>query len=157
MGSIPLHTDIQDVQQRSRLTTAAAVPAPQADTTGTATAEAEAIQTSPSATCDQTATAEIIVQVKEACRHAYKAMMNMEPPGVVKAAADVAIEMTAKYWSFKATEAVEAVIMKCMQRMPLTFASPALGTVLHTLNPDATAVMWAQTKRQRKAATGSSS
>ena len=53
--------------------------------------------------------------------------------------------------------AVEAVIMKCTQRMPLTFANHALGTVLRTLNPEATAVMWAQTKRQRKAVTGSSS
>ena len=41
--------------------------------------------------------------------------------------------------------------------MPLIFANPTLGTVLCTLNPEATAVMWAQTKKQRKAATGSSS
>ena len=156
-GSIPLHTNIQEVQQKLRSGTAAAVPAPQADTTGTATAEAGATEKPASGTRDQTSTAEIIFQAKEAWRRAYKAMMNMEPPGVVKAAADAAIEMTAKYWSFKATESVEAVIMKCTQRMPLTFANPALGTVLRILNPEATAVMWAQTKRQRKAATGSSS
>ena len=126
------------MQQGSRPPTAAAVPISQADMTGTTTAATEATQTSPSTTCDQTATAEIIVQVKEAWRHAYKAMMNMEPPRVVKAAAEAAIEMAAKHWSFKATEAVEAVIMKCTQRMPLTFANPALGTVMRRLNSEAT-------------------
>lgn len=154
-GSIPLRTNIQEVQHR--LPAAAAVPISQAETAGTATAATEATLTLPSVTCDPTATAEIIVQVKEPWRRSYKAMMNMEPPMVVKAAAEAAMEMTAKYWSFKATEAVEAVITKCTQRMPLTSANPALGTVLRTLNPEATSVMWAQTKRQRKAATGSSS
>lgn len=154
MGSIPLHTTIQDVQQEP---TAAAALMVQEEATGAAPVAAKEPDPTPSAQCDPTAIAEIIVQVKEAWRGAYKAMMNAEPPTAVKAAADAAMEMTAKYWSFRATDTIEAVIAKCTQRMPLVFANPALGTVLRTLNPEATAVAWAHTKKQRKSATGSSS
>ena len=149
-----LHSmDVQGV----RLSAAVVVPITQVENTGAATPSREEAQAAPSTACDPAATGEIIVQVKEAWRHAYKAMMNVEPPAVVRAAAETAMVMTGKYWTFTATDAVEAVIKKCTQRMPLIFANPALDTALRTLKPEATAVMWAQTKRQRKAATGPSS
>lgn len=155
-GSIPLHTNILDVQGMQS-SVAAAAPTTHSNATGIATPAGEAAQIAPSTVCSPTTAAEIIRQVKDAWQYAYSAMTNVEPATVVRAAADAAMETTARYWAFNATDAVEEVIAKCTQRMPLIFANPALGTVLRTLNPEATAVMWSQTKRQRKAATGSSS
>ena len=66
------------------------------------------------------------------------------------AAAEAALRFTAVHWGFKAAAAMEAVIAKCEERLPLTFgdARPELGVVLTALAPAATDVIWALMKRQ---------
>ena len=55
-------------------------------------------------------------------------------PSVVMAAAEAALRATATYWDFGETIAMEAVILKCEERLPLTFGSPemvAFGKLAH--------------------------
>ena len=92
--------------------------------------------------------AAIILQVKEPWRVMCTAMTNVCAPEVVQAAANTALQETAKNRSFRAhvQDAAEAVVMKIEQRSPLTFVNPALGTGLQAVTPEPTALMWKHIK-----------
>ena len=90
----------------------------------------------------------------------YNAMSDLRSPAVVMAAAEAALRATAMYWDFGETVAMEAVIRKCEERLPLTFGSPsmvALGKVITVLSAEATDDMWRYMKQLRVQDTGSSS
>ena len=89
----------------------------------------------------------------------YDAMSSLCSPTVVMAAADAALRVTAMHWGFEETTAMEAVMAKCEERLPLTFgnARPGLGVVLAVVAPDATDIIWKLMKKLRVASTGSSS
>lgn len=53
-------------------------------------------------TAAQVTSAAIILQVKEAWRVMYKAMTSTCAPEIVQAAANAALQETAKYWAFRA-------------------------------------------------------
>ena len=118
---------MQDV----RPSAAAVVPIPQGENTSALTPAGEEAQAAPSTARNPTATADIIVHAKESWPRAYKAMMNVAPLAAVTEPATAVMEMTAKYWTFKATDAVEGIITKCAQHMPLMFANPRYHTA-HT-------------------------
>ena len=89
----------------------------------------------------------------------YDAVHSLCPPTVVMAAAEAALRFTATHWAFAETTAMEAVMAKCEERLPLTFgpAKPGLGLLLAALAPTATDAIWRLKKAMRVASTGSSS
>ena len=90
----------------------------------------------------------------------YDAMQVLLSPTVVMIAAEAALRATATYWDFGETEAMEAVISKCEERLPLTFGSPsmvALGKIITVLSSGATDAIWRHLKQQRVLAIGSAS
>ena len=90
----------------------------------------------------------------------YTAMQNLRSPAVVMAAAMAALKMTAVHWDFAQTQAMEAVIIKVEERLPLTFQKfqnkKALGHLLQVI-PNATDVIWKHMKEKRMRATNTSS
>ena len=80
----------------------------------------------------------------------------------MQAAADAALTLTSQVWHFEPSDAIEAVITKIVQRSPLTFARPEIGTMLRYMTTSArqwhtiVAQLWADIKTQRKSDTGSS-
>jgi len=79
---------------------------------------------------------------------------------LVMAVAEAALRATAAYWDFGETIAMEAVMSKVEERLPLTFGSSqmvAFGTLITTLSKDATNAIWRYMKTKRVLATGSSS
>ena len=87
----------------------------------------------------------------------HDAMNALRPPSVVIAAAEAALKATATYWDFDETVAMEAVVSKCEERLPLTFGSPrmvALGALITLLSADATNAIWRHMKQKRVLATG---
>ena len=84
--------------------------------------------------------------IEEAKRHwcfMYDAMHSLCSPTVVMAAAEAALRFTATHWVFAETTAMEAVMAKCEERLPLTFgpARPGFGVLLAALAPTATDAM----------------
>ena len=62
----------------------------------------------------------------------YDAMNDLRSPTVVMAAAEAALRATSTYWDVGEAVAMEAVVSKCEERLPLTFGSPtmvALGEI----------------------------
>ena len=51
----------------------------------------------------------------------FNAMQKLCPPKVVIAAAESALRTTAQLWGFKPTTAMEAVMAKVEEQLPLTF------------------------------------
>ena len=71
----------------------------------------------------------------------YETMQSLQSPSVVMAAAEAALRATATYWDFGETVAMEAVILKCEERLLMTFGSPeivAFGKLATLLLADAT-------------------
>ena len=91
----------------------------------------------------------------------FNAMQKMCPPTVVIAAAASALRTTAQLWGFKPTTAIEAVMAKVEERLPLTFGGNpehlAVYRVLHLLSDKATDDIWRHLKQARVDATGTSS
>jgi len=89
----------------------------------------------------------------------YEAMHSLCSPTVVMAAAEAALRVTAMHWGFAETTAMEAVMAKCEERLPLTFGNvrPGLGMVPSVVAPGATDALWKLIKKLRVASTGSSS
>ena len=91
----------------------------------------------------------------------FNAMQKLCPPKVVTAAADSALRTTAQLWGFKPTTAIEAVMAKVEERLPLTFGGNpehmAVYRVLHLLSEKATDSIWRHQKQARVDATGTSS
>ena len=54
----------------------------------------------------------------------YDAMSSLCSPTVVMAAAEAALRVTAMHWGVEETTAMEAVMAKCEERLPLTLAMP---------------------------------
>ena len=91
-----------------------------------------------------------VQEVKMYWSYLYDAMCDLRSPTVVMAAAEAALRATATYWDFGETVAMEAVISKCEERLPLTFGSPsmvALGKVITVLSAGATDAMWRYMKQ----------
>ena len=87
----------------------------------------------------------------------YTAMNDLRSPPVVMAAAMAAMKVTAVHWDFAQTDAMEAVIIKVEEQLPLTFQNKkALGGILQAI-PDATDMIWKHTKNKRAQATDMSS
>ena len=89
------------------------------------------------------------------------AMQKLCPPKVVIAAAESALRTTAQLWDFKPTTAMEAVMAKVEERLPLTFGGNpehlAVYRVLQLLSDKATDNIWRHLKQARVDATGTSS
>jgi len=101
-----------------------------------------------------------VQEVKMYWSYLYDAMRDLRSPTVVMAAAEAALRATATYWDFGETVAMEAVIQKCEERLPLTFGAPsmvAIGKVIKVLSAEATDDLWRYMKQQRVQDTGSSS
>ena len=101
-----------------------------------------------------------VEEVKMYPRSLHDAMRTMRPPSMVMAVAEAALKTTAAYWDFGETVAMEAVMSKVEERLPLTFGSSRMvsyGTLITTLSADATNAIWRYMKNKRVLATGSSS
>ena len=82
-----------------------------------------------------------VKEVQMYWRSLHDAMHAQQPPSVVMAVAEAALRATAAYWDFGETIAMEAVMSKVEERLPLTFGSSqmvAFGTLITTLSKDAT-------------------
>ena len=70
--------------------------------------------------------------VRRYWQYLHQAMTDLCTPAVVMSAAMAALRMTAVHWDFAQTSAMKAVLMKCEERLPLTFGDTknhlALGT-----------------------------
>ena len=101
-----------------------------------------------------------VQDVKLYWSYLFEAMQNLRSPTVVMAAAEAALRATATCWDFGETMAMEAVLLKCEERLPLTFGGTAMvaqGRILTALSAGATDEIWRHMKQQRVLATGSSS
>jgi hypothetical protein len=101
-----------------------------------------------------------VQEVKMYWSYLYETMQSLRSPRVVMAAAEAALRAIATYWDFGETIAMEAVILKCEERLPMTFGSPemvAFGKLATLLSEDATNAVWCYMKKRRALATGSSS
>ena len=88
-------------------------------------------------------------------RETHTLMADNAHPTQVQAAADAALTLTSQVWHFEPSDALEAVITEIVQRSPLTFARPEIGTMLRYMTTSArqwhtiVAQLWADIKTQR--------
>ena len=115
----------------------------------------------PSEAAAEACRSETVKHAKTHWNFVYNAMQKMCPPKVVMSAAEAALRTTAQLWGFKPTTAMEAVMAKVEERLPLTFGGnpqhQAMYRILQVLSAKAMDVIWRHMKQTRVHDTGTSS